>query len=292
MDVPKDHLICLNGRVNLPHVVILGAGASIASFPSGDRFGRRLPLMRNLVEVLSLEEELQQKHPELHDDFEALYSKLHDEDPNGLILRQIERRVEDYFERLEMPHYPTLYDMLLLSLREKDAVFTFNWDPFLFDAHRRLTGVAPLPQIYHLHGNVRIALCDSCDEFGERGMPCKSCQSTVTPVPLLYPVSEKSYGARFVKRQWEAVEQMLTKAGIVTIFGYSAPVTDQRAKDLFMNAWKPGGTDSKLIERVEVIDIEDEAELSDRWQPFSHYRHITFHRSFFDSLLAIYPRRT
>ncbi len=35
------------------HVVLLGAGASLAAFPNGDRLGRTLPLMKNLVEVLT-----------------------------------------------------------------------------------------------------------------------------------------------------------------------------------------------------------------------------------------------
>jgi hypothetical protein len=46
--------------------------------------------------------------------------------------------VREYFAQLELPVEPTIYDALLLSLRDKDAVFTFNWDPFLFQAHLRL----------------------------------------------------------------------------------------------------------------------------------------------------------
>jgi len=34
-----------------PHVFILGAGASVAACPDGDRNGRRLPVMANFVEV-------------------------------------------------------------------------------------------------------------------------------------------------------------------------------------------------------------------------------------------------
>jgi hypothetical protein len=34
------------------HVVILGAGASLAAFPDGDKYGIKLPLMNNLVETL------------------------------------------------------------------------------------------------------------------------------------------------------------------------------------------------------------------------------------------------
>ena len=32
-----------------PHVVILGAGASLAAFPDGDKNGRKLPLMNDIV---------------------------------------------------------------------------------------------------------------------------------------------------------------------------------------------------------------------------------------------------
>jgi hypothetical protein len=37
-----------------PHSVILGAGASVASFPKGDKNGRKLPVMANFVEVVGL----------------------------------------------------------------------------------------------------------------------------------------------------------------------------------------------------------------------------------------------
>lgn len=37
-----------------PHVVVLGAGASLAAFPNGDAQGRRLPLMRDLAELIGL----------------------------------------------------------------------------------------------------------------------------------------------------------------------------------------------------------------------------------------------
>ena len=43
-------------RMRRPHVVILGAGASLASCPNGDKNGKRLPLMYNFVEVLNLTE--------------------------------------------------------------------------------------------------------------------------------------------------------------------------------------------------------------------------------------------
>ena len=37
-----------------PHVVVLGAGASRAAFPSGDRFSRKVPVMSDLIETVGL----------------------------------------------------------------------------------------------------------------------------------------------------------------------------------------------------------------------------------------------
>jgi len=43
-------------EVGKPHVVILGAGASYAAFPNGDKNRKKLPLMNNFVETLGIEE--------------------------------------------------------------------------------------------------------------------------------------------------------------------------------------------------------------------------------------------
>lgn len=290
--VAKDQLITLQRHATPPHVIILGAGASLAAFSSGDRNGRQLPLMKNIVEIVGLADELRDAHIDLHGDFEALYSQLYADDPDAVCLRTIERRIEDYFQQMELPEWPTLYDLLLLSLREKDAVFTFNWDPFLFDAHKRNLGVAPLPKIYHLHGNVRIGVCEACRQSGERGQLCPSCGSPLAPSRLLYPIKEKDYTSdTFIEGQWKLVEEYLSQAWYVTIFGYSAPNTDQEAIRIFTNAWR-GESEEKLIERLEIINIGDESELYSTWWDFAHFDHIDVRRSFFDSVLATYPRRT
>lgn len=293
-EVTKDQLIRLEKRAIPPHVVILGAGASLAAFPSGDRNGRSLPLMKNIVEVVGLQDDLRHAHPELHDDFEALYSRLFSDDPDSDILRRVEQRIEEYFGQLELPKHPTLYDLLLLSLREKDSVFSFNWDPFLFDAHKRLKGEVPLPTIHHLHGNVRIGVCHECGESGERGQECPGCGRSLAPSRLLYPVEQKNYAEdTFIESQWKLVKEKLSEAWYVTIFGYSAPKTDQEAIRLFTEAWKGDGEEGKLIERVEVIDIRDQSDLLKQWWDFAHYDHIDkVRRSFFESVLARYPRRT
>ena len=48
-----------NTSMGRPHVVILGAGASVAAFPDGDKNGRKLPVMNDLVEKLDLDSALE-----------------------------------------------------------------------------------------------------------------------------------------------------------------------------------------------------------------------------------------
>ena len=54
--VIKPTLLMMDSKVtviNSPHVVILGAGASRASFPDGDKNGIELPLMCDLAQKLN-----------------------------------------------------------------------------------------------------------------------------------------------------------------------------------------------------------------------------------------------
>jgi hypothetical protein len=37
-----------------PHVVLLGAGASLAAFPNGDANGNKLPLMNDLIATVGI----------------------------------------------------------------------------------------------------------------------------------------------------------------------------------------------------------------------------------------------
>ncbi|HBD7216142.1 TPA: hypothetical protein K1Y51_003301 [Legionella pneumophila] len=50
----KKEEIIENPSVFKPHVVLLGAGASLAALPNGDANKKQLPLMNNLVEVIQL----------------------------------------------------------------------------------------------------------------------------------------------------------------------------------------------------------------------------------------------
>jgi hypothetical protein len=53
-----------------PHVFLLGAGASCAAFPDGDRDGRRLPTLDSLVRTVGVERLLQDNGLEVDANFE------------------------------------------------------------------------------------------------------------------------------------------------------------------------------------------------------------------------------
>lgn len=131
-----------------PHVVILGAGASRAAFPNGDKQGRKLPILNELIEVVGLEGELKSLGIKTSvQDFEATYDQLSRTMPKAAGLRQIREKTYAYFASLELPYELTLYDRLILSLRPKDIIATFNWDPLLGLAFQRNRHIKELPKL-------------------------------------------------------------------------------------------------------------------------------------------------
>src|SRR4051794_30527141 len=109
-----------------PHVVLLGAGASLAAFPKGDKQGLIPPLMNDLVKKIGLSGALTKNGVDFENkDFEAIYSSLTDRPELKDLREEIEGRIRDYFRTLSLPNSPTLYDVLVLSLRKKDLIATF-----------------------------------------------------------------------------------------------------------------------------------------------------------------------
>lgn len=273
------------------HIVILGAGASVAAFPHGDVNGKTLPTMDGLIEMLSLEVILKGGGvKDTRRNFETIYSELYEIDPGLPILREIEELIYTYFSNLRLPETPTLYDHLLISLRPKDMVATFNWDPFLFDAWNRVKDSVPVPEVVHLHGNVRLAYCPDHPTYGEHGMYCPTCDKELIPSRLLYPVAMKNYvNDPFIKTEWEVLKKALRQARTLTIFGYGAPTTDMEAVDILNNAWDKA---NRLIERTEIIDIKDKEVLWRQWDPFIVRTYLDCPGNFYKSRLASYPRRS
>jgi hypothetical protein len=284
--------LVVDTRMGRPHVVILGAGASLQAFPDGDRKGQRLPLMYDLVEVVGLRSLLEEQGISYRDrNFEEIYSDLYEDSCYEYLIDIIRNRVREYFGQLELPDYPTLYDHLVLSLREKDLIATFNWDPLLYRSCWRNNQRAKPPHVVYLHGNVAVGYCLENNTTGWTGSKCSECGRNFTPSNLLYPIRRKSYSQDpFITAEWETLRQALGHAYILTLFGYGAPQSDVEAIELMISAW--GDKYQRAIEHTEIIDIKSHTELRDTWKELIHTDHYNVTNDFYESLMGLFPRRT
>ncbi len=278
-----------------PHVLLLGAGVNKAALPKGDKYGKPVPIMRELARILNLHEDFPNDLAILSTkDFETAYSILFNRRTSKK-LEIINRKVFDYFLNLELPDEANLYDILHLCLREKDVIATFNWDPFLMQSRIRLCklGVTKFPKLFFLHGNVTVGYCSKDKVSGVVGAKCKTCGNPFKPSRLLYPIENKNYQDRdFIQREWEAIRFFLKGCFMFTIFGYGAPKTDIEAVKLLKEGW--GDVDRRDMEQTEIINKSgsDHEALRNTWGQFIHSHHYEIHDSFFDSFIARHPRRS
>lgn len=293
-----------------PHVIILGAGASIAStIRNPEPSAKRLPSMYNITDVVGLRDIVDALPEGVYDDnFETLYSRLYDLNPESPEIIEINKRIYSYFSEMKLPEEPTIYDYLVLSLRAKDTIATFNWDPFIYQAWTRnqpfFTEGKSLrecdnlyqfpPNILFLHGCVSIGYDAKYVASGPSGYNAYTANGELCyfePTNLLYPVTHKDYNSDpYIKSQWNMLQRELKEAKRVTVFGYSAPKTDVEAIDLLKEAW--GNVDARAYEQFELIDIREENQVKESWNEFIHSHHYDYHTDFFECSLAIHPRRT
>jgi len=281
-----------NPRDLRPHVVILGAGASRAAFPPGESNGRLIPVMADLTEVVGLKPILERGgFKGKGENFESIYSGIHSRDPSSPILRELEDALTSYFASMKLPPHPTLYDHLLMSLRPRDVVATFNWDPFLAEACERVAsrGVA-LPSVAFLHGNVRVGYCRDHISKGPLGALCPKCGKQFAPTRLLYPVAEKDYTDSFIEREWKLLRWAMKDAFALTIFGYGAPATDRKAVALMKEAWS--GERERKFEQTEIIEKKSREESRELWSPFVFSGHYDYRENFYESCIGWFPRRS
>jgi hypothetical protein len=275
------------------HVVILGAGASIASTNHNpEPSGKKVPSMKNLIEVVGLTDIIESVDLNKENkNFEKVYSGMYAQDPNSQVIGEIERRVRDYFQSLTLPPTPTIYDYLVLALRPKDLIATFNWDPFLYQAFSRNRHVGGLPHLAFLHGSVSIGYSPEEQRAGPAGWFSKATGYEYVPTKLLYPVTQKNYNNdEFIAREWGRLKRWIGFAKRITIFGYSAPDTDVEAIELMSGAW--GDPNQRNLEQVEVIDEKPKDVILERWSRFIHTHHYDYCTNYFQSVLAYFPRRT
>lgn len=275
-----------------PHVVLLGAGASRACLPNGDKHGRKLPIMDDLVSVVGLQKIFDNASIEWREkNFEVLYSNLCKSSEYKKIREQIEYEVYEYFDALELPDTPTIYDYLVLSLRKKDLIASFNWDPLLFKCLERNHTYAEMPQVVFLHGNTYVGVCMEHKKMGFKNQKCNVCGKRFIKSKILYPIKTKKYtNDLLIESAWNCLGRYLKNAYIFTIFGYSAPTSDIEAIKIMQKAW--GSNEKRELEEIEIIDIKNEDELTSSWDSFIHSHHYRSTTDYFNSFIANHPRRT
>lgn len=276
-----------------PHVVLLGAGASVATIPRGDKNGKKISAMKGFIEKLGMSSIISSISLATDsDNLEDIYMEMYERDDCNQQRKLLEERIVSYFSDFELPDEPTVYDMLVLSLTKKDLIATFNWDPLLVEAYSRCTKITNnLPQLAFLHGNVAVATCEKDMVLGNPYDYCPKCGKKLSEVPLLYPIREKNYERNpYIASSWEQLSHYLENAYRLTIFGYSAPKSDKAAIDMLKKAW--GKVSDRNLEEIEIIDIRPEDEVITSWEDFIHTHHYSVFDNFYDSALGRFPRRT
>lgn len=278
-----------------PHLFILGAGATKATIPYGDKYGRQSPVMENFMHEIGIDGLLDGVKLETKsNNIEAIYSELASKSEYADVVRQIEDGIVDHYRQMQIPEAPTLYDYLILSLRSKDCIATFNWDPLLIQAYNRVNKITDdLPQMLFLHSCVEVGVCEDCKRYEPyRNRFCSECGKPLVSPRLLYPVKNKDYSQNiYIQDAWNRLQYYLEYACIVTIWGYSAPKSDREAKQMMLKAFS---SEYRPLDQIEVIDIADEEVLHKTWLPFAKNTnyHLNIHRSLMDSIIGEFPRRS
>ena len=284
------------GMKNSPHVVLLGAGASCAAIPNGDKYGKKISAMNGFIDKLGLSDVLEDfSLKTTSDNLEEIYMELDERsltEPDCMSAKvELENRIRNYMLEFKLPDTPTIYDFLLMSLTSKDIIATFNWDPLLVQAISRAYEYTDnLPNIAFLHGNVAVGFCEKDNVMGNAGYPCR-CSEILKPTQLLFPIKKKDYASdTAIAKSWKSLKNALKAAYMVTIFGYSAPKSDAEAISMLKEAW--GDTSDRNLEEIEIIDLRPEDEVVASWEEFIHTHHYKYSNSFFDSSLGRFPRRS
>lgn len=279
-----------------PHLVIVGAGASVDSIPNGDRNGKKISVMNGFIDNLGLRGIFDGIDIQFDsDNLEDIYSSLVEKGDCNEVLNKLENSIFEYFSSLEIPDTITKYDLLVLSLTKKDCIASFNWDGLLIDAYQRMRKITEdLPELLFLHGNVKAGYCTQCGHFGYYRNNCPKCHSKYTPSQLLYPIHHKDYNNNpFIKTQWKKFEEYLSEAAILTIYGYSAPKTDTEAIEILTKAFTRY-SDNRFLDHIQIIERPgfNYNEISEAWIGLSGYAHdhLSIKESFFDTYLAEFPR--
>ena len=277
-----------------PHLFILGAGATKATIPFGDINGLKSPVMEDFLAVTGLSYILKDiALRTASNNIEDIYSELYETNQLELI-DEIEKGIISYYSKMQIPAKPTLYDYLILFLRSKDCIATFNWDPLLLQAYNRVNQITKdLPQLIFLHGSVAVGLCKTCMRYEPlQNVTCSKCGKPLVMSKLLYPVKNKDYQSDiFIHHSWSELEYYLERAEILTIWGYSAPKSDVAAREIMYKAFSK---EFRRLDLIEIIDIAEKKSLSKNWEDFAEKTnyHFDIKENLLDTYIGKYPRRS
>lgn len=274
------------------HTFLLGAGASRAAFPNGDKNGRELPLMNDFIEIVGLIDFFDDNDIEVSDNnIEEIYDNLYRNDPESELIKELNDRIIDYFSILEIPDEVTLYDELILSSQKKDVIFSFNWDPLLLQAYSRNSIMEELPSLHFLHGNVAIGVCIKDKHCGHIDNNCSICNEQFIPSKLLFPIRKKNYNMDpFIYSEWTALNHYLDNSFIFSIFGYGAPASDIEAREIMLHAWRKNKRNE--LNEIDIIDIKPRNEVEENWSDFIFKSHGGIYTSIRETQPFRYARRS
>lgn len=272
------------------HLVILGAGSTIATIPNGDKNGKFGYTLANLLNdkcFTSFVKKAQAKGF-LTSDVEDLCNQLCKEDKP--LYDEFETLVRKKYASLELPEEFTILDRLVLSLTPNDAIVSFNWDDLLIQAYQRMSEFVPekmLPILAFPHGNAQAV-------YNNKHYTSKRIVTGANWIdsPLNMPVDEVDYKSDiFIGSQWNILDFFMRNAQMITFFGYSGPSSDeldlQHLDELFAK--------NKICDKIEIIDkdLDTAMEVAKRLVRFKMQSNWLYPcADFWHSTIAKHPRRT
>ena len=272
------------------HLVILGAGSTIATIPNGDKNEEFSYTLANLLNdrcFTSFVKKAQAKGFQTSD-VEDLCNQLYKEDKP--LYDEFESLVHTKYASLELPDEFTILDRLVLSLTPNDAIVSFNWDDLVIQAYQRMSKYVPeemRPILAFPHGNAQ-AVYNNKHYTSKRIVTNTSWFDS----PLNMPVNEIDYKSDiFIGSQWKILDFYIRNAQMITFFGYRGPSSDeqdlQHLDGLFAK--------NEICDKIEIIDkdLESAMKVATRLERFKMQSNWLYPcADFWHSTIAKHPRRT
>jgi hypothetical protein len=231
-----------------------------------------LPTVLELRDILSKED-----YKKATVNYEEFFTEIVHRNDKDLI-DKLEQRTWDYFSAIKIQNTITLYDKLVLALRPKDTIISFNWDPLLPYAYRRNGFLRTLPALWFLHGNVLNGYCPEHMRIGWNDDKCSVCKKPLIRTPLLHPVFEKDYESHSVlSESWRHFDHELMDSYFLTIFGYSAPESDKAARLRIHKMLDKNRR--KNLAQLELVDINYDYLIKSTYKELYKTMHVSLFKS-------------